>query len=679
MEYSFNQNKILKYVLGFITLIIIFITFSPLLNFGFVMGDDIEFYYHSNIKYWHNVSNCYASQTGRFYFLLVNWIYALPYQIDALWFYNLMRILPVILAMILFVWLIKRSTKDEYLWMLALLVFCACFQINGDASAVTAYPFYFTFDSVLILTSFHLLLSYFEKQKYWLLLLSAVVFAFASCFQEGMLFYYLVFFLLIIYRYNLKTLFKRNNFLKILKELLPYIFFGAVYLTIYFLYSKAHPSNYAGNQFVSDFSFSKSWKILSSLILHSLPLSAFCEYKFFLLDYTTSLKSEYSLWFYLQDASCLSYIKAALLAVVFYVVIAMQHRKRKLKMPLLMCLMGILLMILPHILLTLSNRNYALTPVFYISTYFSYFGAILLIISIIIWLINLTNNNILRKIIASLIAVVLGFTSLLIQYTNERISYDYKLSVNRFKVLDNFVETVNIQENDVLYLADFDTNPTYFGKGLTAQESATIKDYLIAKHEFNINGYDNYDDLYSRYSDSAKIVKLIFFNQAAKSEDAVISMVKSKGTDLPEHIGDLRTDTILVGYYSAYKHFGVSVLSDTLSALKIDKSKMSSIGSSCFANVKSFKHDTKAIFTINGTGIIPKTLNISNILHNDATAIGIGRYPENYESAYYKYWNHKIMSDVGWIKKIDELAKSKGETFDDRLTKTTRWMVYYVK
>ncbi|MCK9303522.1 MAG: hypothetical protein M0P35_10085, partial [Bacteroidales bacterium] len=68
-----------------------------------------------------------------------------------------------------------------------------------------------------------------------------------------------------------------------------------------------------------------------------------------------------------------------------------------------------------------------------------------------------------------------------------------------------------------------------------------------------------------------------------------------------------------------------------------------------------------------------------NILHNDATAIGIGRYPENYESAYYKYWNHKIMSDVGWIKKIDELAKSKGETFDDRLTKTTRWMVYYVK
>lgn len=146
MEYSFNQNKILKYVLGFITLIIIFITFSPLLNFGFVMGDDIEFYYHSNIKYWHNVSNCYASQTGRFYFLLVNWIYALPYQIDALWFYNLMRILPVILAMILFVWLIKRSTKDEYLWMLALLVFCACFQINGDASAVTAYPFYFTFD-----------------------------------------------------------------------------------------------------------------------------------------------------------------------------------------------------------------------------------------------------------------------------------------------------------------------------------------------------------------------------------------------------------------------------------------------------------------------------------------------------------------------------------------------------
>ena len=41
MDYSFNQNKILKYVLGFITFIIIFITFSPLLNFGFVMGDDI--------------------------------------------------------------------------------------------------------------------------------------------------------------------------------------------------------------------------------------------------------------------------------------------------------------------------------------------------------------------------------------------------------------------------------------------------------------------------------------------------------------------------------------------------------------------------------------------------------------------------------------------------------------
>ncbi|MDD4141458.1 MAG: hypothetical protein PHR20_01505 [Bacteroidales bacterium] len=671
-----NKDKTLKYIIGFLVLIITVITFSPLLNFGFVMGDDVEFFYNSNVKFWHSISKTYAQGTGRFYFLLVDWIYFLPYQIDAPWFYHLMRILPVIVSLILFVWLIKRATKNDYVWMLALLVFCACFQINGDASAVTSYPFYFSFASVLILTSFHLLFNYFDGRRYWNLILSAIVFAFASCFHESLLLYYIAFFLLIVYRYNIKTIFQRDNLHKFLKELAPYIILGVIYLTAYFLYSAAHPSKYSGNQLASQFSLMTSLNILNSLVLHTLPLSAFFEYRTFLVDYSSSVHTDYSLWFFLRDASSVSYIKAVLLAAVLYIIIERSNINGKMKKPVWMFILSIFLIILPHIALTLSNKSYSTVPIYYVSTFFSYFGVVLLLLSIVLFCVNLSDKPVVKKVLSACFAVSLGVVSLFIQYANERVAYDNKISNDRFRVLDDFFDSADIQAYDVLYLKDFDNNPTYGGKGLTYQKSASVKAYLVAKHGVELKGYKDYDELYTAYSGSTKAIKILFFSQAAKSEDAIISIVKCNGNNLPEHLEDLRTDSIFVGYYSAYKNFAVSISSDTLSPLAINNIVMSSVGSSHFANIKSYKHDVKTLFTIKGCDMAPKTLTVSNVLYKDVAVIGIGRYPRRYDSVNCKSWKRTIKRDAGWTRHVEELSEKRGETFEESLTNTARWMTY---
>ena len=667
-----DQKKVIWVLIG----ILIFITFYPLLQIGIVTGDDFVNLIWPVDRLAQD-SILYAQSTGRFYFLFALWIYKIPYLIDSEIYFHLTLILPHLITLFLFIYLIYRIFQDEKFTMLTTVVACIIFQIFGGHSATAGYPFYFTISFSLILLSFHILISYFNKQKYVYLLTSAFIFFISSLFYETYIVYYVFVFILIIRRYQIRNIFTKAVFLKFLKEILPYILFGVIYLTIYFLYIKSYSSVYQGNQISSDLTISRFLRTIGNLSLYSLPLSSLFDYRFFLTEYSLSESSLFNIFgIIFTQAGLAAYIKGFIAVLTIWMIQSNNKTNFKIKKIIFLIFLSTLFIILPHLLLSLSAKYTNDIQNIYVTTYFSFFAVVIFCISIFLLLKHfLQNNKIQKAFYNTFLYFIVFLVTLSIQFVNQRVTDDLNVAEKRIEIMETMLKKVYIENKATVYVGSLHRSTSYFSNPITRQ-SNSFNGFAKIKNNLDINQYLDYNSFYNQFKVDSGIVYTLYFSQASKTGDVYLSILRCRGCELQEDMNQNKGDSLWVGYYSKYKRFGVGISSDSSQCVTIEGAIMQNFGTFHFNNINFLGKPNTCIFKIKGDNLYPVTLSIVNQLYPNIPSVLIGQLPKSYESA----WVLHIMKGLNKNKDYENLIQKKADqnniSYKTSLRQDAKWILY---
>lgn len=667
-----DQKRIIWGLIG----ILIFITFYPLLKVGFVNGDDIVNLIWP-IDHLAQDSILYAQSTGRFYFLIALWVYKVPYLIDSTIYFHITLILPHLISLCLFIYLIYRIFKNEQIAMLTAIVSCIIFQIFGGNTATAGYPFYFTFTFSLLLIAFHLLISYLNNQNYVYLLLSATIFGIATIFYESYLVYYILVFILVVRRYQLRTLFTKQIFLKFSKEIAPFIIFGVIYLVIYFIYFTRFSSVYGGNQISSDLTISRFLWTIGNMSLYSLPLSSMYDYRFFLSEYTLSETASFNfLEILFSQVGLDAYIKGFI--VVFTILMIQTQYKIRIqsKKLILLLLTSFIFIFLPHLPLSISAKYTNAIQNTYVTTYFSFFAVVIFCISIFLLLKNLLEKKKFWKTMFHIILyVILFLVTITVQFVNQRVTDDLNVAEKRFKVMEAMLKKEFIENNATVYVGNLHASTSYFSKSITRQANP-FNSFAKVKNNLEINQQLDYNSFYNQHKADSGIVYTLFFSQASKTGDLYLSILRCRGYELQENINQNKGDSLWVGYYSKYKKFGIGIASDSTKLVTVAGIGMSNFGTFHFKNLNFLEKPNTCIFKIKGEGLYPVTLSIVNQLYPNNPSSIIGSLPKRYESA----WVYYIMKELNKNKDFENLIQQKADKYNisykTSLKQDAKWILY---
>ncbi len=668
-----DQKRIIWGLIG----ILIFITFYPLLKVGLVTGDDFVNLIWP-VDRLADDSILYAQSTGRFYFLFALWIYKIPYLIDSEIYFHITLILPHLIALLLFVYLMYRIFKNEQIAMLTAVVSCIIFQIYGGHTATAGYPFYFTISFSLILLSLHILISYFSNHKYVYLLLSSLIFFIATLFYETYLVYYIFIFILVIRRYQLKGFFSKNVFFKFLREIVPFVIFGIIYLSIYFLYIKSYASVYEGNQISSNLTIYRFLWTIGNMSLYSLPLSSLFDYRFFLTEYSLSERSVFNLFeIIFTQAGLAAYIKGFIAVFAIWMILSTTKINFKNKNLIYLIIASALFIILPHLPLSLSTKYTNAIQNTYVSTYFSFFGVAIFCISLFLLLNNfLRNNKILKSFYNIFLYIIVFFVTLSIQFVNERVTDDLNVAEKRIKIMEAMLKKEYIENNAPIYVGSLHRSTSYFSNPITRQ-SNSFNGFAKIKNNLDINQYIDYNTFYNQYKSDSGIVYTLYFSQASKTGDLYLSVLRCRGFELQEDMNQNKGDSLWVGYFSRYKKFGVGISSDSCKNATIEGVETQNLGTFHFNNLNFLSRPTTCVLKIKGENLYPVTLSIVNQLYPNISSQMIGAFPKKYESA----WVHHIMRELNKNKDFENLIQKKADQYHipykSALKQDAQWVLYY--
>lgn len=611
------MQKEQNYTIRFILFILICITVYPLFKIGFVSGDDLEYFLTADPSRWMADAKIYAEGTGRFYFYLVKWIYSVPYLLHSKVYFYFWFITPIFSTFILFIWLIKRVSKNVEITYLATLLCCSFLIYFAKHSAITAYPLYFTLSLTLIFFSLHLYVTYHQTKKYKYLLFSALIFAIATLFYECYLVYYLLYFSLIFFRYSFKTLFKEGNWKVAIKEILPYFVMALFYITVYLSYYLSHQSGYSGNQVATDLTFGRMMKTMFTMSVNGLPFVTFFDYKRFFIDYALSFSSMHN-YFILTftNISALAYLKGGLVGLLIYMLKDRKLPRFSKKFLIWGIVLSGLFIILPHFPLAFSEKYTSYIQKTYITTSFTFFS----VVGLLIFFYLLLKQRLTKKWILRVVQIVLGsilvIGTVVTQYTNERVTDDMKISQYRFDLMDAVFQKQFIAEWTPVYIEPLHQTSSYFCKGVTRQ-SSPFDTYIDHQNGVKIVQHLDYIAFYETYKNSDQTVSMVYFTQEPKRGDGFLIVAFLKGKMLQANINENRVDSMVVGYISPSKTFSYAIEADSLfnGAERGIVSNVREVGEQgiVLQNLKKSKKIT--MLTFKGKNIDPQSLIISNILY----------------------------------------------------------------
>jgi hypothetical protein len=557
-----SKNRNLLYI-SF--LIITIITFYPLFFTGIACGDDLQNYLVARWGNFMKDAGDSALIAGRFYYYIVKPLNSLPYIYDNIYVTKLFQIIPLIVCFLLFsriLFIVTRSKELSFLYFLMVLVL---FQISGYTSLFVTYPFYYTFSFSLLLWSYLLLWSFLKNQKRKFLFYSALLFAFGLLFYETYLFFLLIFGFTILSHHLKDDNTLREKLKSSFLQFLPFLCLAILYLCVYFLFRLYHPSKYDGTSFASSgITFHSFFNVLWSLSYTSFPLSVFESSRE--IFYTKSeLIAGHSpvVIKIILNARVEWLIKGFLVALCGYLILI---RIPKIKPKTLMgiVLFSVLLVFTPHIPLALTPKYTFYTSVGmigYVTTFFSLFGVLLLIVFLLGYLMNLASiHPLLQKIVAFLLIIVLFVFSVLTDYSNNAIAKDIRSANLRFYAMDELMKTEmfrSIPNGSNLFTGDLYTNPSFSARNLTEQ-SFNWSSYIDIKTGINQEVFKNEKDFLVAMNDTTRQSYYLTLQQAVKDDDIAIVLAKIRKSAPEDTVVQTIVDKAWVLYYSPYKIFSVS-------------------------------------------------------------------------------------------------------------------------
>ncbi|MEI7499222.1 MAG: hypothetical protein WCK84_02135 [Bacteroidota bacterium] len=567
-----SRNKEFFY-LAFI--IMTLITFFPLFFTGFATADDLHYYLITRRGQIMADTSFFARVAGRFYFYIVRPVYSLPYLFgDSMVIVKIFQYVPLIVCFLLFAKIVFDITKSKAMAWLFLLIFLMTMQISQHTSLFVSYPFYFTFSFSLLLISYLLILRFYEQRKNRLILFAAVFFAIGLLFYETYIFFLLFAGLTMVF-YNLK---EKNPLPQTIKnsivQFLPFLAIGVIYLAAYFIFRIYHPSQYPGTNFeFKDLSAGTFFMVLWNLAYSSFPLTVY-ETTHGLFWDKSELISGYSpvVMNLIFNARLEWIVKGILISFLGYKLL-MTTPSVKLKGLLAGAIISLLLIFLPQVPLALTEKYIAYaghgTMIGYVTTFFSFFGTLLLMTLLLSYLMNLFNfSKIFKQAIAAVFVFGFFICSVVTDFSNYSIAKDIGSANLRLLAVDELLksdEFKTIPSGTPFFARDLWDNPSYCARGITEQEFNWYE-YFEAKSGLSyLFGRE-----VGRFLDYSKNVKLapyyITMRQAEKTEDILLVMGQMAPLQPQDSVINHFADRATIAYYSSYKIFTVSFKVKSVSA-----------------------------------------------------------------------------------------------------------------
>lgn len=542
------------------------ITFYPLMFTGLATADDLHFYIIAQRGMIWDDTVYFAGVTGRFYFFIVKIFYHIPYIVDHPAFTKVLLLVPIFLCIIIFWKILKMVSETETMPALFFLLFMVTMQISRHTSVFVAYPLYFTFSFFLLLWSFYQLLLFLKRGARWHWIFSVVLFLFGLLFYEPYLFF-IVFVVLAVGSDRLNAVGKiRQRTRQAIVWILPYVVIALLYVAAYFIYRHYFPPVYEGSSFAKGtFSIINFFKVLWKLSETAFPLTVYETSHTIFWD-KSELITGYSpvIMNLIMNAKVEWLTKGALVAFIGYRILYSTDGI-PLKKALVYTFIALLMIFLPHILLTLTDKYIYYvnsgSMIGYITTYYSFFGVTFLFSAWIIFMMGKLNVNKPIKAGAGII-LTLGFflCSVITDFSNYTIAKDMRSANLRIYAMDDLIKTDQfkaIPPNSPFYARTLYESPSISAPNITEQEFNWCE-YFDARLR-NFYPIGRVDSLFLDFASQSAFPSWYLAARHAEKSDEISLVLAKMAKILPtdtevNHFAD--TATVL--YYSSYKCFTVS-------------------------------------------------------------------------------------------------------------------------
>ncbi len=414
---------------------------------GFTTRDDALIAINlDNRDFWSEAKTASEGQ-GRFQFF---WGYALarvPFVIDNQVWYLTTKYGAFFLTVCALYYAIYKLFRSSWI-ALAVLVFFLSFIQNGwDHNLLTSFPFVFNSYVVLFLASLGLFATAIDQKKLTLAVLSGVLYFFALGTELFVLFFPCFVAVLLFRGASDESIIRRLILRKqyILAVMLPLL----VYLAIYFLWRRIHPSSYDGNN-LDGFNPLAAAKVVLTYSLNALPLES--------LQFVASSGQQFqfasssNLPTLLAQLNVLHFIKPAVTGLLFARLMTSTrftaHNTGTLLIGAALALLGVFL---PNLLLSFSQKyqNWVASgSKSYTYTYYSFISATVsagLILSFVNAKSRLWHPKI-RIVIITIGIMISMVLSFVIESRNQYIAFDQKLSHRRWQLVDETIKSPNFMK-----------------------------------------------------------------------------------------------------------------------------------------------------------------------------------------------------------------------------------------
>ena len=542
IDHTMNLKKNEKILGGFLLLLTVLITFSSFINIGFTTADDLSYYMTFLRKNYFADAWNYARYAGRFYFIITKPLYSIVYAFDNFYFTKILQYGCLILSYSLFSFLIFKLFRSEPLAYVTFLLLIAATTITpGYHIPVISYPCFFTFSFSLMLVAILLFISFLENKKKSFLYFSAVLFFIVLLFYETYVIFLALFCLIVIIRSfiirGFKNSFRDKNFYK---ETLPYIIAGGLYVTLYFVFRiifnyGPHPEIYEGSRIASNFSFKHFIMVICNCNLAAIPGKIYEMNQDVFVANSLLPNGHIDKWGYLfQNLSVISWVNILILCFLFFFIFLKMDNRISWKKIAAGIIIASVFTLSSHVLLGIAEKYNSIWYSWllgYVTTYFSWFGIIMVIVLIFYALYKIGYEvSFIRYGILLILTGIFLYFSVIIQYTNEHLSRDWQHSQNRFIVVDKLIQNHyfdNLPDQALVFAPDLYNTSSVMGKGVCEGFNWGKYIFLKSHKKININIYQYPDDLLKAIKKNPH--KDIFYlqkNESLSNQDLFMALSK---------------------------------------------------------------------------------------------------------------------------------------------------------
>lgn len=412
-----NKKETLERLFIWLTLITVAVLlFSSIYHIAFVIDDDFDHYLYAQRRKIYLSALAGASEQGRISNLFLSYMACLPFSANSLLVYKLISYGSIIFAVWTMYFLLSRHV-DRKMGIIAAILFFGLAQVDAQHNLFIAYVFSHQMSIGFVLLSAERQITYYKKHNKWCMVASGALLMLSAIFYEAFFMFCVMSFVISMFASFInekKSLIKRIG--SSLWELRFHIIFVALYLVVYLIFRMNSDISYDGNSFGS-FNLLEIGYAILNYAFGLVPFENFRSY----------VKNE-------GFAQYIIYVKPAYVIVAIMAAVAVYLLVRKVKklnrnqyIGLFMISIMVILFSTVIVGSTGKYREWAIAYDVraYVPSYYSYFGIIMLIVTVAILCYQKISNRIVHAVVMTLISACVLLGCITSSTSNNKFKMDY--------------------------------------------------------------------------------------------------------------------------------------------------------------------------------------------------------------------------------------------------------------